>query len=76
MQLTEKHRQYWNRNLKITAVLLSIWFLVTFVIGVFRDPVGRDQFLRLAAVVLHGGAGITHHLRGDPVLLRQEDAPA
>lgn len=32
MQLTEKHREYWRRNLKLTAILLSIWFVVTFVV--------------------------------------------
>jgi putative solute:sodium symporter small subunit len=38
MQLTEKHRQYWQKNLNITAVLLAIWFVVTFVVGYFaRD---------------------------------------
>ena len=37
-QLTEKHRMYWQRNLRITAFLLVIWFFVTFVIGFFaRD---------------------------------------
>ncbi len=35
MQLTEKHHEYWTKNLKITAVLLGIWFFVTFVIGWF-----------------------------------------
>jgi putative solute:sodium symporter small subunit len=35
MQLTEKHREYWQRNLKITAILLGIWFVVTFVVGYF-----------------------------------------
>jgi putative solute:sodium symporter small subunit len=35
MQLTEKQHEYWHRNLKITAVLLGIWFFVTFVIGWF-----------------------------------------
>lgn len=35
MQLTEKHEEYWHKNLKITAVLLGIWFFVTFVIGWF-----------------------------------------
>ena len=30
MELTEKHRQYWNKNLTITTVLLVIWFLVTY----------------------------------------------
>mgnify|MGYP005869117099 CR=1 FL=1 len=35
MQLTEKHREYWQRNLKITAILLAIWFVVTYVAGYF-----------------------------------------
>ena len=30
MQLTEKHREYWSKNLRITGILLFIWFLVTF----------------------------------------------
>jgi putative solute:sodium symporter small subunit len=38
MQLTDSHRQYWQKNLRITAVLLSIWFVVTFVVAFFaRD---------------------------------------
>jgi putative solute:sodium symporter small subunit len=38
MQLTERHRQYWQTNLRITAVLMAIWFVVTFVVGFFaRD---------------------------------------
>jgi putative solute:sodium symporter small subunit len=38
MQLTENHRQYWSKNLRITAILLAIWFVVTFVVGYFaRD---------------------------------------
>lgn len=32
MQLTEKHREYWGKNLRLTAVLLAIWFVVTFVV--------------------------------------------
>jgi len=44
MQLTERHRQYWNRNLKITAVLLFIWFLVTFVMGYFAIPLAEINF--------------------------------
>jgi putative solute:sodium symporter small subunit len=31
MQLTEKHNEYWHRNLVITGVLLLAWFIVTFV---------------------------------------------
>lgn len=38
MQLTEKHKEYWSKNLVITVILLGIWFVVTFVIGWFaRD---------------------------------------
>ncbi len=38
MQLTETHKQYWKKNLRITAVLLAIWFVVTYVVGFFaRD---------------------------------------
>ena len=35
MQLTDKHREYWQKNLRITAILLAIWFFVTFVVGFF-----------------------------------------
>ena len=31
MQLSERHKEYWHKNLVITAVLLFIWFVVTFV---------------------------------------------
>jgi putative solute:sodium symporter small subunit len=38
MQLTERHRQYWSKNLNITAILLAVWFLVTFAVAYFaRD---------------------------------------
>lgn len=38
MQLTEKHRTYWQANLRISAILLFIWFVVTFVVSYFaRD---------------------------------------
>jgi len=31
MQLTERHQEYWRKNLVVTAILLSVWFVVTFV---------------------------------------------
>jgi len=38
VQLTEKHRTYWQANLRISAILLLIWFVVTFVVSYFaRD---------------------------------------
>lgn len=35
MQLTERHQEYWRRNLRITAVLMSIWFVVTYFVGFY-----------------------------------------
>ncbi|HNJ77096.1 MAG TPA: DUF4212 domain-containing protein, partial [Azospira sp.] len=31
MQLSQKHVEYWQKNLRMTAILLAIWFVVTFV---------------------------------------------
>ncbi len=35
MQLTEKHKEYWQRNVSLTGVLLAIWFVATFVVSWF-----------------------------------------
>ena len=35
MQISERHRQYWQKNLRITGILLVIWFVVTFVVGYY-----------------------------------------
>ena len=45
MELTEKHREYWRRNLVITAVLLVIWFVVTFVMGWFARELNEVTFM-------------------------------
>lgn len=44
MQLTEKQKEYWSRNLRITAILLFIWFLVTYVMGYFAIPLAEINF--------------------------------
>ena len=44
MQLTENHRQYWSKNLRITSILLAIWFVVTFVIGYFARELNFTFF--------------------------------
>jgi putative solute:sodium symporter small subunit len=37
-QITEKHKQYWSKNLRITGIMLVIWFVVTYVVAYFaRD---------------------------------------
>lgn len=35
MKLSEKHEEYWGKNLTITAILLAVWFIITFVAGWF-----------------------------------------
>jgi len=33
MELSAKHHEYWRRNLVITAILLGVWFVATFVVA-------------------------------------------
>lgn len=35
MQLTQRHREYWRRNIRITGILLAVWFVVTFVVSFY-----------------------------------------
>ncbi|RZT93758.1 DUF4212 domain-containing protein [Rivibacter subsaxonicus] len=44
MQLTETQRHYWQRNLRITAILLAIWFVVTFVATFFARELSFTFF--------------------------------
>lgn len=44
MQLTEKHKEYWNKNLRITGTLLAIWFLVSFVLTYFAKELTFNFF--------------------------------
>ena len=60
MQLTAKHQEYWNRNLRVTAILLFIWFFVTFVIGYYALWASAD------AIILASGADVGFLLRVVP----------
>jgi len=44
MQLSGRHREYWRKNLKVTVVLLAIWFVVTFVVGYFARSLSFSFF--------------------------------
>ena len=44
MQLTESHKQYWSKNLMMTAFLLAIWFIVTFVVGYYARELSFNFF--------------------------------
>ena len=45
MQLTDKHKEYWRKNLVITAILLFIWFVVTFVEAWFAKELNTMSFM-------------------------------
>ena len=44
MQASEKRAEYWRRNLRITGILLAIWFVVTFVIGYYARDLNFNFF--------------------------------
>ena len=45
MELTAKHHEYWRKNLVITAILLAVWFVVTFVEAWFARELNTITFL-------------------------------
>ena len=45
MELTAKHQEYWRRNLVVTAILLLIWFIATFVEGWYARELNSISFL-------------------------------
>jgi putative solute:sodium symporter small subunit len=44
MELTAKHLEYWRKNLRITTILMAIWFIVTFVIGWYARELSFSFF--------------------------------
>ena len=44
MELTARHLEYWHKNLVITAILLFVWFVVTFVEAWFARELNTVSF--------------------------------
>jgi putative solute:sodium symporter small subunit len=44
MQLSQNHIDYWNKNLRLTGILLGIWFVVTFVMAFFARELANINF--------------------------------
>jgi putative solute:sodium symporter small subunit len=44
MEVTENHRRYWQKNLRLTAVLLFLWFVVTYVVAFFARDLASINF--------------------------------
>ncbi len=45
MELSAKHQEYWRKNLVITAILMVIWFVATFVEGWYARELNEINFL-------------------------------
>ena len=45
MQLTARHHEYWRKNLVVTAILLAVWFVATFVEAWYARELNQITFL-------------------------------
>jgi putative solute:sodium symporter small subunit len=44
VELTDKHKEYWRKNLKMTLILLAIWAIITYVIGWYARELSFNFF--------------------------------
>ncbi len=44
MELSERHQEYWRKNMRLTGILLAIWFVVTFVQGWYARELNEIIF--------------------------------
>ena len=44
MKVSENHQSYWNKNLRITGILMFIWFVVTYVAAYFARDLNFNFF--------------------------------
>lgn len=44
MQLDDRHRRYWRKNQTVIAILLLIWFIVTFGVSYFARSLSFNFF--------------------------------
>ncbi len=45
MQLTERHKKYWSKNLRMTSALLTLWFVATFVVSWYARELNEITFI-------------------------------
>lgn len=43
-QVSAKLQEYWQRNLRVTAILMAIWFIVTYVVAFFARELSFNFF--------------------------------
>ncbi len=44
MDINQRQREYWRKNLRVTAVLMAIGFVVTFVVAFFARELSFNFF--------------------------------
>lgn len=44
MKVGERHQHYWRKNLRMTGVLMVIWFMVTFFVSYFARDLSFSFF--------------------------------
>ena len=57
MRLERKHRDYWRRNLKLTALLLATWFVVSFVVSFFARELAEITIIGFPLGIYMGAQG-------------------
>jgi putative solute:sodium symporter small subunit len=57
VQLTERHKEYWRKNLTVTVILLFLWFVVTFVIGYYARELHEITILGFPFAFYMGAQG-------------------
>ena len=45
MKVSERQQEYWQKNLRITAILLAIWFVVTYLASFFARELNAITIL-------------------------------
>jgi putative solute:sodium symporter small subunit len=44
VELTDKHKEYWRKNLTMTLILLAVWAVITYVIGFYARELSFNFF--------------------------------
>ncbi|HLM52390.1 MAG TPA: DUF4212 domain-containing protein [Pseudoxanthomonas sp.] len=52
-----RRQEYWRRTLRLTAALLAVWFVVTYVVSWFAVPLNQFTFLGFPFAFYMGAQG-------------------
>jgi putative solute:sodium symporter small subunit len=44
LELSEKHKEYWSKNVRMTMILLGIWAFITYVVGFYARELSFNFF--------------------------------